>query len=753
MLIGRSFAHAFLTNHPSYNDGNPKRRYTRGEMLGFVEFSLADILGKKDVVLKIRGPNMLDRPTDPRDALNTSSGFNTVHGGIHTGPAPKLTPAVDVFKFPVPVGPDGLQLACTEVMAESNYFLTVPNQLLRIFVAEDKTKARHLENLKDLSGRMQKAHEAAFIGNAMRVGAYLQQVAFIDSYSGPCFKKSTQKNSEELSMFACNLHTQTLDVSTVRASKGSYEPTQVKPAQQYCIVSHGCFAAHPLGHKKGGLRSMLKSSAEARNWAVPCQKIYEARRQILELQDQMLQCSERISIFLSMNISSPEIRAELHAATTQFATTLAGLDKLLKFDESVNEAFQQAQKGAASMLAGMSQATLCSDLEESYKRMIVSWTHLQAQLDGGGAAAQTQTAIETDVREVQLNLGVCVEQFKGMVALAVDCLLLYELQWAPVDGTAEGILHRRDVAFSQALTTLATVFIERLKTKITGQTKADRDQIFEPMVKLGYLVQFESLLSTQGHEIAMIEDMAVAVEDLSNVRIRLTPTSESRKAFDLKVTGQRYAFKLDVAVDPMMLDRLPAGMQHRDGIRVVPIMFSQGVNEMQVMARNVGNTDLQEQLCEEALVKMSAYARQFKAFAQEKRYHQRTIQGIDGLLGELDTLVKKKKGIDNLSILQKAEMLTRKMNGGRCTCCKSGKDRTGMSVTLEECSVMMEHHNMASNGTILNGILDFIRSKGVRLNNVLKNTGEPKYAFNKLQVMALPKLLRPPADAIGASVT
>jgi hypothetical protein len=49
--------------------------------------------------------------------------------------------------------------------------------------------------------------------------------------------------------------------------------------------------------------------------------------------------------------------------------------------------------------------------------------------------------------------------------------------------------------------------------------------------------------------------------------------------------------------------------------------------------------------------------------------------------------------------------------------------------------------------------LDSIRAKGVRIMNVEKNTGEPKYAFNKLQLVALPKLLRAPASTIGSSTT
>ena len=734
--------------------------WAREDLLGFAEFTIADVLcsADKSIMLPVRDGTVLESASAASDAASAGTGYNSMlddGGGIHTGPAPSLASHTEDFVFDVPIV-GGRLCKCKEIMSESEYFLTVPNQLLRIFVAEDKTKARHLENLQGLSGRLEEAHKAALLNNTLRVGTYLQQVAFIDGYSGSSFKKSTAKKSNELSMFAVNLHAQRLDVETVLVRKGQ-GATVVTPLRQYSIVSHGAFAAHSLGYKQGGLRKMLKTSADGRKWAVPCQRIYVARRKVLELQESMKVCTEKIATFLLLNMARGDVRTEIRVAATQFAGVLAELDRHLKFDEAVNESFQQVVKVEREKgLPHPAIDTLCKTLEETWKVLIAGWTGIENMF--ATSRSPEPAAVEKQVQLAQRHLRTCTEQFDGMTAATVDHLLLYELRMSPSDGEAENVLHRRDVAFSQALTTLTTVFIQRLKDKIPG-TKADRAQLFDPMVECGYLVVFESLLSTQGPEIVMIEDMAQAVEDLGYVRVRLSACTESnkRQPFEVKITGQRYNFIVDVSLESALLDRFPQGFKERKGVQVVPIMFTQGVNEMQMMARNVGSTDLQEDLCEEALHKISEYAKKFKKVCESKRYNRSSVEGIDELLGELDKLIRAKQAKYNLDILQKAQTLTRKMNGGRCTCCKSGKDRTGMSVTLEELSILQEYHKPKDekpwSERFLTYWLDYTRSKGCRIMNVTKNIGEPRYAFNKFQVMALPKLLRPPADSFGASTT
>ena len=55
--------------------------------------------------------------------------------------------------------------------------------------------------------------------------------------------------------------------------------------------------------------------------------------------------------------------------------------------------------------------------------------------------------------------------------------------------------------------------------------------------------------------------------------------------------------------------------------------------------------------------------------------------------------------------------------------------------------------------TLAGPLRDALRSDGARIVNAKKNTGKAQFAFNKLQVMTLPKAYRPPKGTGGGNVT
>ena len=105
----------------------------------------------------------------------------------------------------------------------------------------------------------------------------------------------------------------------------------------------------------------------------------------------------------------------------------------------------------------------------------------------------------------------------------------------------------------------------------------------------------------------------------------------------------------------------------------------------------------------------------------------------------------------NVRILQLTEQIAYDLYAIRFTNCKSGKDRTSMSCTLEQVrkAGQMFGFNEINQGKLFQQMLDTLRSEGVRRSNTTKNVGVPKYAFNAIRIMTLPTLYRPPGGTYG----
>jgi hypothetical protein len=94
-------------------------------------------------------------------------------------------------------------------------------------------------------------------------------------------------------------------------------------------------------------------------------------------------------------------------------------------------------------------------------------------------------------------------------------------------------------------------------------------------------------------------------------------------------------------------------------------------------------------------------------------------------------------------VLTLSSQCVRLLRGGRIISCKSGKDRTSMSVTAEQVDVLERHHQLPPH--MCQPMLDAMRCDGCRMENTRKNVGKSGYAFNRLQRLLLPRNLRPAA--------
>ncbi|XP_022593806.1 type II inositol 3,4-bisphosphate 4-phosphatase [Seriola dumerili] len=296
----------------------------------------------------------------------------------------------------------------------------------------------------------------------------------------------------------------------------------------------------------------------------------------------------------------------------------------------------------------------------------------------------------------------CVMEVVEKAKKAMTFVLLQEAACSIPQGFL--LQQRRDVVFSQALAALACGFVMRLYAGM-------QDKGFMRQLHLvGLVAQFESLLSTYSEEIGMLEDMEVGISDLQRVLFKITE-AKTDDLSDLQplVCGRRDHFTVEVPLPRLVFQTLPEEIKEGKPLRVFPVLFNVGINEQQTIAERFGDISLQERINQKNFEMLEAY---YKSLSEKVPLEclpcfqtQTDIKELLETLGQ-NVVTKKRK---NVEILWIAGTICRRLNGIRFTSCKSAKDRTSMSVTLEQCALLRDEHQLSKDFFIR--ALDCMRSR------------------------------------------
>uniref|UniRef100_A0AAZ3RHA1 Uncharacterized protein n=1 Tax=Oncorhynchus tshawytscha TaxID=74940 RepID=A0AAZ3RHA1_ONCTS len=561
-----------------------------------------------------------------------------------------------------------------EQMSESPLSSSLPKQLLSCYIQEDMRRVQELCDLCDLSPYWDRLRTDVIAHYSQLISTYQETLTELNKLTGSScsFKASCSKSDRYLEFIPVNLHTQRMQVTL-----------------WYDVVTVGAPADHYQGFKHGGLQRLLNkpdtyccisySPEESSRAREVLSSVSQLQPLISGLTEELLQAA--------LEVNSQRLQNILHSLarrTEQFVHALK--DELVKnallalhtarpaYHLSNGHAHVTHGNGTGPRLSSANQDGLRPsirrqesipqhteyDEEEEWDRV---WANVAMSLNCIIAMVDRLQERENRKQEASLaplpdlsplwqeQLLPLVVTLKECVSDAVErarCAMTFVLLQGAAASACHGqpLTHRRDAVFSQAVSTVCGGVWVCTELYSGLEDKGFLLQLCE----VGLITQFEGLLSTYSDEVGMLEDMEMGVSDLNRVSFKITE-AKSEQPTDLlpSVTGLRSICYISRFGDSSLC------YISRFGDSSICYISRFGDSSICYISR-FGDSSLQERI-------------NLRSCEMLKSYYK--------------------------TLRDKLPNLSKRLNGVRLTSCKSAKDRTSMSVTLEQCMLLRDEHTLS----------------------------------------------------------